>query len=104
MGNMETENKKQQILIVDDEEVNREILKEMFKDGVYDLIEAENGETAISKLADHDNIVLVLLDIVMPVMDGFEVLKYMHKQELLDHIPVILITSEDALEIGRAHV
>ena len=95
---MEMENKKQQILIVDDEEVNREILKEMFKDGEYNLIEAENGQEAISKLENHDNIVLVLLDIVMPIMDGFEVLKHMHKQELLDVIPVILITSEDALD------
>ena len=95
---METVNKKQQILIVDDEEVNREILKEMFREGIYELIEAENGEDAISKLKENDNIVLVLLDIVMPIMDGFGVLKYMHQQELLDPIPVILITSEDALD------
>lgn len=60
---METVNKKQQILIVDDEEVNREILKEMFREGIYELIEAENGEDAISKLKENDNIVLVLLDI-----------------------------------------
>ncbi|MCM1038051.1 MAG: response regulator [Ruminococcus sp.] len=95
---MEMENKKQQILIVDDEEVNREILKEMFRDGTYDLLEAENGEDAIARLSENDRIVLVLLDIVMPVKDGFEVLKYMHKQEMLEQIPVILITSEDALD------
>ena len=48
--NMYTEKKKKQILIVDDEEVNREILKEMFRDGTYELIEAEDGEAAIEKL------------------------------------------------------
>lgn len=56
---MDTENKKKQILIVDDEEVNREILKEMFRDGQYELLEAEDGEEAISKLKSNDRIVLV---------------------------------------------
>ncbi|MCM1252685.1 MAG: response regulator [Clostridium sp.] len=95
---MDTEKKKKQILIVDDEEVNREILKEMFRDGEYELIEAEDGEDAIAKLKSNDRIVLVLLDIVMPVMDGFGVLAYMDEQKLLEDIPVILITSEDALD------
>ena len=89
---------KQQILIVDDEEVNREILKEMFKDGKYELLEADNGEDAVAKLKSNDRIVLVLLDIVMPIMDGFGVLEYMHGQNMLNDIPVILITSEDALD------
>ena len=95
---MDTEKKKKQILIVDDEEVNREILKEMFRDGQYELIEAEDGEDAIAKLKSNDRIVLVLLDIVMPIMDGFGVLQYMDEQKLLEDIPVILITSEDALD------
>ncbi len=95
---MDTEKKKKQILIVDDEEVNREILKEMFRDGQYELIEAEDGEDAIAKLKSNDRIVLVLLDIVMPIMDGFGVLQYMDEQKLLADIPVILITSEDALD------
>lgn len=94
----EMENLKQQILIVDDEEVNREILKEMFKDGKYELLEADNGEDAVAKLKNNDRIVLVLLDIVMPIMDGFGVLEFMHGQNMLNDIPVILITSEDALD------
>lgn len=95
---MEAEKKKKKILIVDDEEVNREILKEVFRDGNYDLLEAEDGEDAIFKLKSNDDIVLVLLDIVMPVMDGFGVLEYMNGADLLNDIPVILITSEDALD------
>ena len=95
---MDTEKKKKQILIVDDEEVNREILKEMFRDGQYELIEAEDGEDAVAKLKSNDRIVLVLLDIVMPIMDGFGVLQYMDEQKLLEDIPVILITSGDALD------
>ncbi len=94
----EMEKLKQQILIVDDEEVNREILKEMFKDGKYELLEADNGEDAVAKLKGNDRIVLVLLDIVMPIMDRFGVLEYMHGQNMLNDIPVILITSEDALD------
>lgn len=94
---MRTDNKKH-ILIVDDEEVNREILKEMFRSGKYELTEAENGEEAVSCLKENPDFDLVLLDIVMPVMDGFGVLQFMHEQEMLDEVPVILITSEDALD------
>ena len=94
---MKTENKKY-ILIVDDEEVNREILKEMFRDDKYELTEAVNGEEAVSRLKEKSDFDLVLLDIVMPIMDGFGVLQFMHEQEMLDEIPVILITSEDALD------
>ncbi|MDE5862810.1 MAG: response regulator [Lachnospiraceae bacterium] len=91
---------KQQILIVDDGEVNRAILKEMFRgeEETYDLLEAENGQEAISLIERKENIVLILLDIIMPVMDGFQVLEYMHEHELLEKIPVILVTSEAALD------
>ncbi len=95
---MEAEKKRKKILIVDDEEVNREILKDVFRDGNYDLLEAEDGEDAIFKLKNNSDIVLLLLDIVMPVMDGFGVLEYMNGENMLDNIPVILITSEDALD------
>lgn len=84
---------KQRILIVDDEEVNRAVLNEMFKDE-YDVLEAENGQDAISKLEDDQDIALILLDVVMPVLNGFGVLDYMQEQDLLEQIPVILITSE----------
>ena len=84
---------KQQILIVDDEEVNRAILKEMFRNE-YETIEAANGQDAILQIEKNQNIVLILLDILMPVMNGFKVLDYMQEHKLLDEIPVILITSE----------
>ena len=87
---------KQQILIVDDEEVNRAILHSMFRneEQAYELIEAENGKEAIERIESSNNLVLIMLDLVMPVKDGFGVLEYMKERELLDRIPVILITSE----------
>ncbi len=87
---------KQQILIVDDEYINRMILAEMFQDekDTYELIEAENGQEAVSRIENSHDLALILLDIVMPVMDGFNVLKYMEERGLLNEIPVILITGE----------
>lgn len=84
---------KERILIVDDEEVNRTILDVMFRES-YDTVQAVNGEKAIEQLEKNSEFVLVLLDIVMPVKDGFEVLEYMKQKDMLQRIPVILITSE----------
>ena len=84
---------KQQILIVDDEEVNRAVLAEMFREE-YEILEAEDGKKAVMQIQKNRDIVLILLDIVMPVMDGFKVLDYMKEQELIEKIPVILITGE----------
>ncbi|MBD5451125.1 MAG: response regulator [Lachnospiraceae bacterium] len=84
---------KQKILIVDDEEVNRSILEIMFQTE-YEVIQASNGQQAIEQIENNDDIVVVLLDIVMPVMDGFGVLEYMQSKDLLGTLPVILITSE----------
>lgn len=84
---------KQQILIVDDEEVNRAVLAEMFREE-YTILEAEDGQKAIDQIQNNSDIVLILLDIVMPVMDGFKVLDYMKEKELIEKIPVILITGE----------
>lgn len=84
---------KERILIVDDEEVNRAILDVMFRES-HETVQAVNGEKAIEELEKNPDFVLVLLDIVMPVKDGFEVLEYMKQKELLSHVPVILITSE----------
>lgn len=88
---------KQQILIVDDEEINRTILRGLFESD-YGIIEAENGEEAIRQLDKHPNIVLILLDVVMPVMDGFAVLEHMKEKEMLEKTPVILITGETILD------
>lgn len=84
---------KQQILIVDDEEVNREILGWVFQ-SEYEVLQAENGQEAIEQMKGNDNIVLILLDVIMPVLDGFGVLEYMRTNDLSDKIPVVLITGE----------
>lgn len=84
------------ILIADDSEANRELLAEMLKDG-YDIVEAEDGEKAIEQLHEYGKgISLVLLDLLMPVMDGFDVLAYMGTNKWLEDIPVIMISSEDS--------
>lgn len=89
---------RQRILIVDDEEVNRVILNGMFRDE-FATMEAENGKAAVELIEKyHDSLVLVLLDIMMPIMDGFSVLDYMKEHDLLSRIPVIMITSEDITE------
>ena len=84
---------KQRILIVDDEEVNRTILEVMFGEN-YEVVQGENGQDAVDELEKNPDFVLVLLDVIMPVMDGFAVLEYMKQKGLIDRIPVILITSE----------
>ena len=88
---------KQQILIVDDEEINRVILRGLFQDE-YQIVEAGNGQEAIAQIEKNHNIVLILLDIVMPVMNGFGVLDHMKNHDLLEKIPVILITGETVVD------
>ncbi len=87
---------KQRILIVDDEEVNRAILSGLFQDE-YEIIEAPNGQEATARISENPDLVLILLDVVMPVMDGFGVLKFMKEQDFLEKIPVILITGETVI-------
>lgn len=84
---------RQKILIVDDMEVNRGILENLFQDE-YDIVQATNGKEAISQIEAHGDFALILLDIIMPEMDGFGVLEYMKSKDLIQHLPVILITSE----------
>ena len=96
---------KQQILVVDDEEINRIILMQMFEDSLdeYELLEAGNGLEAVEQIDRNQNIVLILLDVVMPIMDGFKVLEHMQEKRLLEAIPVILITGESIEDSeGRA--
>ena len=86
---------KKAILIADDVELNRAILAMTF-DGEYDILQAENGVQVVEQLQQHSSqIQAVLLDLVMPKMDGFAVLEWMAKQVLLDKIPVFLITAEN---------
>ena len=87
---------KPQILLVDDSAMNRMMLTEILRDS-YHVLEAENGRECMEKLqAEAGNIALVLLDINMPVMDGFEVLKAMNANHTIEDIPVIMISSEDS--------
>ncbi len=95
MGNKDTRSR-YKVLIVDDSEMNRSILADILGDE-YDIIEAENGEEAIAVLQKRvAEISLVLLDIVMPKMDGFEVLVMMNKFQWIDEVPAIMISAESA--------
>ena len=86
---------KSQILLVDDSAMNRMMLTEILGDS-YHVLEAENGRECMEKLQEEaGNIALVLLDINMPVMDGFEVLKAMNANHTIEDTPVIMISSED---------
>ena len=87
---------RQKILVVDDSEMNREILIEMLKEE-FEVIEAEDGRQGLKLLRKYGKkISVVLLDIVMPVMDGFEVLTVMNRNHMIDDIPVIMISSEES--------
>ena len=95
---------KSQILLVDDSAMNRMMLTEILGDS-YHILEAENGRECMEKLqAEAGNIALVLLDINMPVMDGFEVLKAMNANHTIEDTPVIMISSEDSeASVRRAY-
>ena len=95
---------KPRILIVDDSEFNRAILKEILEE-TYEIIEADGGNEALHKIDEYGmKISLVLLDIIMPEKDGFEILKYMEEERLISDIPVIIISSEDSANyIRRAY-
>lgn len=95
---------KPKILIVDDSEFNRAILKEILEE-TYEIIEADGENEALHKIDEYGmKISLVLLDIIMPEKDGFEVLKYMEEERLISDIPVIIISSEDSANyIRRAY-
>lgn len=95
------------ILVVDDMEVNRMSLRCIFEES-YRVVEAENGQEALDILAGHSGeIDIILLDLMMPLMDGTEFLKRKHEDEAIADIPVIIITSDDttkrqvqSLELG----
>lgn len=95
---------KPRILIVDASEFNRAILKEILEE-TYEIIEADGGNEALHKIDEYGmKISLVLLGIIMPEKDGFEVLKYMEEERLISDIPVIIISSEDSANyIRRAY-
>lgn len=86
------------ILIVDDMEINRAILRNLFEQE-YNLLEAENGEQALMMIRQYkDSLAAILLDLVMPVKDGYQVMSEMTQNGLMTKIPVIVITSVDSME------
>ncbi len=91
-------NKRDTLLIVDDMEVNRAILRSLFE-RQYNILEAENGEQALILIHQYQEyFAAVLLDLVMPVKDGYEVMEQMRRDSLFSKIPVVVITSDDTPE------
>ncbi len=89
------------VLIIDDAEFNREMLTEILE-GEYEMLAAEDGQKGTDLLVQHEcEVCVVLLDLVMPVMDGFEVMRIMEQRGYLKHIPVLVISGETAVDIER---
>lgn len=89
------------ILIVDDVRLNREILKDILKTD-YEIELLENGEQAIDRIAERsDNIAAILLDLYMPIKDGFSVIAELKKRNLMGEIPVLIISSERSVAIEK---
>ena len=99
--------RQRQVLVVDDQEINRDVLGLILEDN-YEVICAENGREALDKIKENlESLSLVMLDLIMPVMDGFEVLETMRDDEEMKNIPVIVLTAEKdaelkALQLGAA--
>lgn len=95
---------KPQILIVDDSEMNRAILSEILC-GDYRILEAADGEECLKKMQQYmGDIALVLLDLMMPKMNGFEVLDFMNRNHAIEDLPVIMISGEDSeASVRRAY-
>ncbi len=90
-------NKKIKVLTVDDDMINLKLLKSMLlkNKNVQDVIEAKNGADAIEILKLHDDINIILLDIIMPVMGGIEMLKIIRADDNLHQIPIIILTTDE---------
>ena len=85
------------VLIVDDDFINRKLLHTLLKKNpsVTDMVEAENGSDALDKLKKDPDINLILLDIMMPIVDGIEFLKIFRSDMANVHIPVIVLSTDD---------
>lgn len=101
------ENKQLKILAVDDDMINLKLLKSMLMKvpRVQEVVEAKNGADAISILKEHNDIDIILLDIIMPVMGGIEMLKVVRADNSLHQLPIIVLTTDEtkkseALECG----
>ncbi|RRS32938.1 MAG: response regulator receiver protein [Epsilonproteobacteria bacterium (ex Lamellibrachia satsuma)] len=85
------------VLIVDDDFINRKLLQTLLKKNtsVTEIVEAENGSDALDKIKKDPNIDLILLDIMMPIVDGIEFLKIFRSDIANAHIPVIVLSTDD---------
>ena len=93
--------KRDTILIFEDNSIDRSILVELFQ-SEYKILEAENGKEGLDILKNNlSSIAIVLLDNIMPVMDGFAVLEYLKEKNILNKIPFIMITGESSSEMER---
>ena len=89
----------QLVLVVDDQEINRDVLGSILEDD-YEVVYAENGRDALDVMRERaDELSIVLLDLMMPVMNGFEVLKVWQGDERLRRVPVIVLTAEKSAEL-----
>lgn len=95
------------ILAVDDDMINLKLLKSMLLKNSYvkEVIEAKNGADAIGQIKSRPDINLILLDIIMPIMNGLEVLKVVRSDENIEQVPIIVLTTDEtkkteALELG----
>ena len=87
--------KRHRVLVIDDSMTNRAILKDILHDEI-DVVEYDNGKDAVAYLMDHFyELDLVLLDLVMPEMNGFEVLEFMKRKHMINYLPVIMISADD---------
>ena len=86
------------VLVVDDDMINRKLMAAMLKKNpkVGEIIEANDGQEAIQKMRETGDVGLVLLDIIMPVMGGIEVLQIIHSDPTLKKIPVIVLTTDES--------
>ena len=86
------------VLVVDDDMINRKLLAAMLKKhpNIGEIIEASDGQEAITLMRDFPNIDMVLLDIIMPIMDGIAVLQIMNSDPKLSKIPVIVLTTDES--------
>jgi putative two-component system response regulator len=86
------------VLVVDDDFINRKLLQTLLKKNpeVSEIIEAENGSDALDKLKKESDINLILLDIMMPIVDGIEFLKIFRSDMANSHIPVIVLSTDDS--------
>ena len=83
------------ILVVDDDPINRKLIVKILEKKAFNTIEANNGLEALNEVNNNKNIDLILLDILMPVMNGIEFLKQIKANPSLINIPIIVLTTDD---------